>query len=91
MAELESFDHIVTTHRVQPSNILRNDYLRNCNAALHDIRSAVKFDKTKFQANFHVQSFNSGGICVKVSGDNEKTIEGKKKKQELKLINFINK
>lgn len=54
-------------------------YIRNWKSAAseHDTGSTVKFDKEKFQANLDVQQFKPEEISVKVTGDNQITIEGK--------------
>lgn len=64
-----------------PITQLQN-YFKNLKAALIDTGSTVKYDSDKFQANFDLQHFKPEEICVKVSGDNEVTIEGKHEEKQ---------
>lgn len=54
-------------------------YIRNWKSAASecDSGSTVKYDSEKFQANLDVQQFKPEEITVKVTGDNQITIEGK--------------
>lgn len=59
-------------------------YLRpwRTEASKHDTGSTVSFDKDKFQANLDVQQFKPEEITVKLTGENEVTIEGKHEEKQ---------
>lgn len=59
-------------------------YLRHWTptASLQDTGSTISCDKDKFQANLDVQQFKPNEISVKVTGDNQITIEGKHEEKE---------
>lgn len=51
-------------------------------ASRADTGSTVTFDKNQFQANLDVQQFKPDEIAVKVTGENEITIEGKHEEKQ---------